>query len=221
MRTRARDDREVRVCIVGQGPSAEGKGAEIDACDFVVRIKAFWEYGAGDTGRSVDAIATYGDWNGWRPMPDWVQPKEYWFTQCPSQVEQHEMTQERGHSLAHHRLSFIVKQADGAAIRWLTDKRWKRLCEVVGSHPSTGFVAVAMAMWILAPAQLLLVGFDSVDPDLPNFWDARHATTQSSIAHNMASEKKRLRELVTRWTWLGTRTATDATWLEMPEALTR
>ena len=212
----------MRVCIVGQGPSAEGKGAEIDACDFVVRIKAFCECGAEHSGDKVDAIATYGDWSRRRSKPEWVRPTEYWFTHCPSQVEQHAMTQERGHSVAHHRFTSLVDDADGAAIRWLPDKLWKQMCEAIGSHPSTGFVAVAMAIWILAPAQLLLAGFDSVDPKLPNFWDARNTIAKSSIVHhNMVSEKNQFRELVFEQMWLGTRTATNATWLEMPEVLTR
>lgn len=42
------------VAIVGNGPTAAGKGPEIDACDFVVRIKSFWMHGADDAGTGIN-----------------------------------------------------------------------------------------------------------------------------------------------------------------------
>ena len=60
----------MRVCVVGNGPSAQGKGEIIDAADFVVRIKAFWCHGAEDAGSKIDALAWYGFPGGWELRPE-------------------------------------------------------------------------------------------------------------------------------------------------------
>lgn len=49
-----------KVAVIGQGESARGLGREIDACDFIVRLRAYWYNGAKDAGRKVDAVAWFG-----------------------------------------------------------------------------------------------------------------------------------------------------------------
>ena len=72
----------MQVAIVGNGPTANGKGNEIDAADFVVRLKAFWAHGPVDAGRHLDALCWYGGMNGWDTAPT-LPDCEHWITQEP------------------------------------------------------------------------------------------------------------------------------------------
>ena len=70
--------------LVGNGPSAHGKGDEIDAHDFVVRMNSFWTHNT-DSGRKMSAYAGAA-----RPIndaPSWVLEDlrwEYW-VQMPAE----------------------------------------------------------------------------------------------------------------------------------------
>jgi hypothetical protein len=50
----------VRIAIVGNGPSAAGKGAEIDGHDMVIRMTTFPVCGALDAGRKINVYAWFG-----------------------------------------------------------------------------------------------------------------------------------------------------------------
>ena len=59
----------MRLCIVGNGPTAASKGDLIDSADFVARIKAWWAHAAADSGTRCDATAWYGECFGWNEKP--------------------------------------------------------------------------------------------------------------------------------------------------------
>ncbi|MHC4867290.1 MAG: hypothetical protein ACYTEX_24720 [Planctomycetota bacterium] len=202
----------MRLCIVGQGPSAEGKYEEIDSCDFVVRIKSFWKHGADRAGRRLDALASYGDWGGWKDAPSWVTggDHEYWLTQTVLQIKGHP------NETAWQRLEFVSQRLKLRCMRWLPVDLWRRAEGRLGSHPSTGFVSVCMAMEIKRPDELVLYGFDSTLPGRPNYGDARHPDPNDRHSHDVLEEKRAIAEIL-RGTWLGKPTSTKLIWPDMPD----
>ncbi len=196
----------MRVCIVGNGPSAEGHGAEIDACDFVVRIKAWWVFAAKDAGSRCDALAHYG-WGNWEERPAF--DGEHWITQTVSQIE--------NHPDGWKRLQFITYTAELRPIRWLPGPMWDRLVYHIGSHPSTGMVAVAIAMETARPDELVLCGFDATTEDASFFGDARGNAWPGDHGnhHDWVKEKLALKG-IREGTWLGQPTKTKLEWIGEP-----
>lgn len=197
----------MRLCIVGQGPTAEGHGEEIDAYDKVVRIKNYWETGALDAGTRVDVVAHYGD--GWASPPEAAARAEQWFTQTPRQL------QLKG-KVGEQRLRNLVENAKLGLLRWVTEALWCRVCGYLwGHHPSTGMIAVAMGLEFFPDCELVLYGFDGTLPDLPNYWDARMLTEQKA-PHDLLAEKRAIAEIYDG-TWLGFPTKATLTWPQMPD----
>lgn len=207
----------MKLCIVGQGPSAKGRGREIDACDFVVRMKAFWAYGAEDAGDKISAWAWYG-YAG--PKGDAV-PKEaiasrvpggteHWFTHCRQQVIDNLKTHPA-------RFDDAIYASGGDPFHQLPDDLWGRAEQYLDRHPSTGFVAICMALDRFPDAELVLYGFDSITPARPNFWDARGGVRhEGKLPHRVDLEKRAIAE-IRDGTWLGRPTAATLTWPDMPE----
>ena len=199
----------MRVCIVGQGPSANGQGELIDGCDFVVRIKAYWECGATDAGEKINAWAHYG-----HPIvnPAWknAPPKvEHWITHCPGQFATPEEPGPERYRLA-------VAHADGRLMRILPDALWWRLRKWLNRHPSTGMVAASMAMHALPLSEIVLVGFDSTTHNKPNYLDAQQHAIIDSHPHDMLTEKKALASIADGL-WLGNPTDAKLTWPSKPD----
>jgi hypothetical protein len=201
----------MRVCIVGQGPSAEGRGREIDACDFVVRMKAFWLRGAENAGEKIDAWAWYG-YTG--PEADGVPVEfsgprgtEHWFTHCRQQVQNNPDTHCK-------RLEDARMLAGSNPFHQLPDGLWGRAKQHLNRHPSTGLVTVCMALDHFPDDELVLYGFDSTTPDKPNYQDARGRPVEPA-GHNTLAEKLAIAE-ISRGTWLGKPTAATLTWPDMP-----
>lgn len=194
----------MRVCVVGNGPSAEGRGHEIDACDFVVRVKAWWANGAVDAGQRCDAHAHYG-WGRWDDRPK--LHGEHWFTQTISQVRQNPEGWDR--------LAFFVNRATFEAVRFAPDKLWDAAFKRLGKHPSTGFMTVGMAMEIVKPTAIVLYGFDGTTPDRPNYDDAR-GPADTKCSHDQLAEKRAIADLH-NGTWLGQPSTVDLEWPDMPD----
>lgn len=211
----------MRVCIVGQGPSAKGKGAEIDACDFVVRLKCYWRCAARNCGTRLDALVHYG----WGPIHEAPAGEyEHWFSQPVQQVESLEVVDGEALSMP-KRWQRIKKMSDTAglrAIRWLPADIWKQLVGYLKRHPSTGFVAMAMAMRLLAPSELVLYGFDSTGVSDEDMLDAMKTPLPRSFLdrkpHDYITEKMAIAQ-IGHGVWLGRRCATQLTWPNMPEGL--
>ena len=208
----------MKLCIVGLGPSAKGRGREIDACDFVVRMKAFWRCGAEDAGTKINAWAYYG-YTGSSgdgvPKEDIVHhvPRgtEHWFTHCRQQVQEHAATHQE-------RLDNARLAAGGDPFHQLPGYLWLRAKRHLNRDPSTGFVAVCMALEYFT-AELVLYGFDSTTTDKPNYWDARGGVTEAeldNLPHHMDVEKRAIAEIL-GGKWLAQGTGATLTWPDMPE----
>jgi hypothetical protein len=194
----------MKVAVVGLGPSAEGQGEIIDSYDFVVRTKAFWAYGAKEAGTKTDAIVLFGDLMS--RQVEWPQLKcEFWCSHCPKQYES-------------NAYEFVVTKANYNPMRILCTADWKRLDDILKKHPSTGMVAVFMAMKILSPSVLGLYGFDSTTPDRPNYWHARGTRDKppEHLWHDVLKEKRLLAEIA-QGTWLGEKTETVLIWPDKPD----
>lgn len=203
-----------RVAVVGNGPSAEGKGEEIDGYDFVVRMRDWWRCAAENAGEKMDAHAYFGWWDDWPDDPR--KGFEHWFTQCPMQLE-------AAGVMGWQRVAFVNKRAEGAPIRWLSDARWNQLRGALnGEHPSTGIVSVAMAIdrFHSTPIELGLYGFDSTTPERPNFFDAREMGKsrheQYHVTHNILGEKRLLVGLH-GGVWITGKSDITLTWPDQPE----
>ena len=201
-----------RVCIVGNGPSAEGRGDIIDACDFVVRMKDFWHCGAKTAGSRIDAHAYYGWWTTWPDDP--CEGFEHWFTHCPGQLEHAGVP-------SWDRLYILNTRATHQPIYWVWNELWTQLAESLdGDHPSTGFVCVGMALERFGKQlkELVLYGFDSTTPEQPNFFDfdEQPKTRPYNIVHSMLHEKRLLAKLAAGQ-WLGKPCSVKLTWPDMPD----
>lgn len=198
------------VCIVGNGPSATNKAAAIDACDFVVRMKAFWAHGPENAGNKINALCWYGGKNGWEQHPD--LRCEHWCTQEPGLLYL-----DCEHQSGVERLEFFVAKAWLRPIRWVPREMWLGLAEYLGSAPTTGFTAIAMALVLFRPPELHLYGYDATTADKPNYHDARREIPREEAAcHNVAREKQVIAEML-GGKWLGVPCETRLVWHEMPE----
>jgi len=202
----------MRLAIVGLGPSAKGMGEEIDAHDIVVRIKAYWKNGAEDAGEKLSVWATYPDHDtGATPI---TEPDEIWYTQCPGQIERAKRTD-----------GMILSCRNNKGVPWeqLTDGEWTTLRTHLGKDPSTGFVAVAMAISRFPDCELSLYGFDSTIPELDTFWDARRPENgkdeETKLHHGILREKRSLAEMGADGRWLGEPCRVTLNWPCMPEGL--
>ena len=201
----------MKICVVGNGPTAKGKGREIDAADFVVRIKAWWVHGAADAGRRCDATAWYGDLCGWDTVPKPLRC-QHWFTHA------------LGVKPLQERLRTFSAQAGIQVIRWLPASLFDHARQHLGFYPTTGFVAVVMALAIYSHAELWLYGFDSCGQNEPNFDDARRTLPRSQQpsgkmlpgCHNHLREKQVFAELL-EGTWLGEKVDVRLKWHAMPD----
>jgi CMP-N-acetylneuraminic acid synthetase len=186
----------MKVAVVGNGPSATGAAEQIDSCDVVVRVRAFWKHGALDAGSKTTAIAWFGSVED-MDADNMPSVSSHWLTHCPDQILLMEAAGARGED----RMIFFSRKAGLSEIRWLPTALWNRLCSHLNSHPSTGFVAVAMAMEIYHPTELCIFGFDAFDGE---FSDARREIPiDQQMHHNMAAEKIAIAEIA-QGTWLGT-----------------
>ena len=185
----------MRICVVGNGPSAEDKGELIDACDFVVRMKQFWAQAALQTGVRIDAWATCrGKYPNNQPAPNAL-----WITETVQNISRYPAPESR---LTH------LLPCNAQNIRWLCQPEWEAMSQYLGAPPSTGFVAVYMALQ-MRPSELLLCGFDALGD-----------TTNTPIhPHNFAAEKTAL-AMLRAASWLGAPCNVRLQWLGMPPVFT-
>lgn len=183
----------MKVAVVANGPSAEGMGREIDACDRVVRMRAFWAHAAEHAGSRTDAVA----WFGGAEADVWLDGLtcEHWFTHCPRQLDW--LADDYQGCQRLRRFSAV---AGLSVVHMLTDDLWDDMRRHLGRHPSTGFVAVAMTLEIYRPTELHLFGFDATS--VVDLRDARREIPEAQKRHHdMAAEKAALAEL-DRGSWI-------------------
>jgi len=200
----------MNLCVVGNGPSAKGRGRDIDACDVVVRIKAWWAHGAEDAGDRCDVLAWAGHDGGFQELKEPLNC-EHWFLVHPERLQ----GMPRGD--ANKRVSFFSQHAQLSLIRWSTDTLWHLAFARLDRHPSSGFMTFAMAMGIIKPDVMTLFGMDSTLPDAPNYADARLPfIPRPPFPHNLLAEKREIAE-IDNGTWLGEPCHTKLHWPDMPD----
>lgn len=200
----------MRVAVVGNGPSAIGCGAEIDACDFVVRCRSFWDR-TKDVGEKTNAVGWFGSWEDdpFRPIDG-----EHWFTHCAKQVG---WLPCGGDGV--ERLGRFFDASVGKDRRMLSDASWEKAVKFLGSHPSTGFIVVQMAMELLKPDELHLFGYDG------SFGTFGHGAgdpipLDQQNSHDMVSEKMALMDMLDG-TFLGEQIQCKVKWHNPPDVVAK
>ena len=193
------------VAVVGNGPTAERHGAEIDAADFVVRVTDCRLMGAGGAGARIDALA----WYCCRGEPLHAPPGDYehWITLPPSRCWPPNELHMGGW------LRIVDQAAARNPLAWITDYQWQKEELAIGRPPTTGLTAVHMALLQLEPARLVLAGFDATTPDRPGF-DNR----PGSENHDFQAEKRLLAGLRDHRTFLGQEwDCCEVEWIDPPD----
>lgn len=151
------------VCIVGHGPSLKGagQGKNIDACDFVVRLKNCYTLLAEphDFGRKTNAMCSSTEVLPYLPK---VKAAEYW-----GYPKKGEYSQKRVRWLQRHVGQAKVEVPLEACNLWNA-----AFLELGGQHPnvSTGMGAIIIALELKRPEVLFLAGFDNVvDPKIQGY----------------------------------------------------
>ena len=212
----------MRIAIVGNGPSAAGKGAEIDAHDKVVRCGVWGITAAPDTGRKLDAWAWFGAMGHPKNMGAYPAGNyEFWVTRAVN--PQRPIIPEHATLL----YNVIVATQGFRPLKVITEEHWTRANAYLKAQPTTGFLALHMAMlgyFGAIPDAVTVYGFDCTTPDKPG-WEyggRAHAGCPPILGpgdHDHPAEKKAILELVRKGTWLGNPVTIKATWSSMPEGL--
>lgn len=188
----------MRIAVVGNGPSANGLGKEIDRCDMVVRAGQFKQaFPKDQAGKKLSAWA----WPGY-PKNNNLVPKGkgycIWVT-CP--WGWHKGPVRRKNVLA-------VANRQGLHIsamplpQYLYVRKYLNRLAKDGKDlaPTTGILAVHMAV-ATRPKEILLAGHDAIKPGTPG-WRYADGRKLSAGPHRMGLEKELLKELF-EGSWLG------------------
>jgi hypothetical protein len=213
----------VRLCIVGNGPSASGKAAEIDACDFVVRTTGWWKNGPGDCGEKLSAYAWFGAMDQ-AAIPDRYAATafEHWMTLPLSRCWPPQLTPDGQPHKGHW--ANLVEKATLRPIRWVTEFMWQRemacltLLSKRGSPlcpPSTGFTAIDLAIRLYQPRELLLYGFDAIAKERPG-WGDNNPEWQDDGPHDLGLEKQLIFRLMIDRVWINEPCGVQVVWPDCP-----
>ena len=197
------------IAIVATGPSAEGCGAEIDACDFVVRISSWITQGATGAGVKVSALA------GWGPpaevAPEMLERRdwEFWFLIPLDSVRIWPKQEDPGD------IPYVLNLIDGRPLRMArrcVNSRVETYLNTRRPRPrwsrcSQGMSCVAMAQDLALWDEYHLWGFDrrgsggSADgyAQAPNF----PLPATDADAHDWTGEKLMFAEWADALTWCG------------------
>lgn len=208
----------MRVCVVGNGPSAIEHAADIDACDFVVRMCGWWRSRPGDSGKRLDAYAWFGtQWQMEIPDPWRTVSFQHWFTLPPSRCN----PPNSGHC------GFWQNVVDMACLRptfWIPERQWRREAaylaveskqDWIETPPSTGFTAIDMALHLFAPDELVLYGFDATVASARG-WGDNNPHWSDNGPHDLLAEKRLLHRLAMAGEWLGKQRQTKVVWPDNP-----
>lgn len=199
----------MRIAVIGNGPSAKGLGAEIDACDFVVRtgqcINAFKE---NEAGTKLSAWA----WPGYPKMNRYVPKGKGWqmWVTCPAEWHKGEVRMPNVARIANqHKLNVQVLNLNEYT-------KVRVACKALSGKdlpPTTGILAIHMAL-MKKPAELLLAGFDCTIPTQPGFCYADGRKGLSVKLHDYTAEKVLTGHLL-EGKWLGAEVATVTEWRKL------
>jgi hypothetical protein len=208
------DRRAESVCVVGNGHSALGRGAEIDAHDFVVRCTSFVTAHRGESGGRVDAWAWFGSPALWPAVLKYPDGKpECWF-----------VLPRAGKAFNGKAMDFAAKVAAERKMPFycVDPLLFAAARNALKSQPSTGFIAVLMAICRLHPARLTLVGFDATLPT--NYgWDEPYPVRpwvtdgKRAFGHNFVLEKMLLDDIAKKKRFGSLAWKTEISWWRGPE----
>jgi hypothetical protein len=212
------------MCIVGNGPSACGKGDEIDACDFVVRMSGWWRSGPGDSGRRLDAYAWFGAQEQCEVPEEYAfSAFEHWMTLPVQRCWPHTTPTGVQHG---GQWSNVAEKATLRPIRWVTQAMWNHELAMLTllsktktpeAPPSTGFTAVDMAIHLYQPTEILLYGFDATTKDRDGWSDNNPQWTDNG-PHDLHLEKQLIHKLAAEGVWINGPCGVKVTWPDDPIA---
>ena len=199
----------MRMCIVGNGPSAKEYAREIDTCDFVVRMNA-WPPGM--FGKKWDVWASsFSPWSHMQPeairykLFD-IMPKnlQTWFIGSPQSKWGYVKYKKGSKTVTFSPPGWKPRAMPCSSIgpdigRWI-----KSYINTLGNSrrfgPSTGLQVLGYAL-TRQPDELVLVGFDATAEGKPGWGDAWNPRfgPAASVGHSFATEKRAIQE------WLKTR----------------
>lgn len=201
----------MRVAVVGNGPSAAGRGAEIDAHDFVVRCAGFTVTGADGAGRRLDAWARFASPYIFKLMGGRLPEGSYevWMTKPLSFWGRSDKVDPE----------MLIRQSAGRPIRWITSENVIEEADFLRAEPTTGFTAVDMAIRYLRPAEVTLYGFDATTPAAPGWGDAKYLAPgwNAAYPHDFPAEKVAFAELRDRGVWLGQPCGVRLSWRRLEQ----
>jgi hypothetical protein len=207
----------MKIALIGNGPSGNGQGQAIDACDVVVRMKRWVTEGPMQAGFKTTALAGYDErvelppevlndysWELWVPIP----PQAVRMRPCGVDIAD---------------LRWIMWAGWGRPVRWLEDEHFRPLLNYLHGpartwpQEKTAFVSIGLCVLAIAmalkPDEIHLWGYDRDmggglgDHFAKRAWEANLET----ITHDWAAEKNIISEL-TQNKWLGEPTAVKGVW---------
>jgi len=206
---------QVKIAVIGNGPSANGQGKHIDACDMVVRAGQYTHaFPRNEAGKKTTAWC----WPGFAKMNKYVpQGKmEHWFS-VPVAWDKKKSRLTNARMMAKCRKSKLVENPMGHylalrhALELLSERRGL-------FPPTTGIIAIQMAM-DFQPDQLLLAGFDVTKKDTKECHYADGRVWKFGPGHDLLAEKKLLARLQDKGKWLGLEVKTKVTWIGRPSCV--
>jgi len=214
------------VAIVAQGPSGTDQGAEIDACDFVVRQNAWLTEGPKNAGTKISALCGFGgighpaigaNSKGLEVPPQLAQRRD-WELWChiPADCFQSVPTPNDVGDW-----KWLLGTADGRVIRTIRSEAFHKLEACMWSlnpqrpYLSLGIVCLAMVI-DLEPKAIHIWGYDSTKFGLPSY-DLAQKKLANHSQHDFVSEKIIIAGLADLRTWCGQSVNIPFTWHGRPQ----
>lgn len=211
------------VAIVGNGPSGNNQGQEIDACDFVVRQKRWLTQGPVNAGSKVSAVCAFDDQ---LEMTTEMESSRDWEIWCniPARCFQAEPTEKDPASW-----KWLLCTAAGRGIRLLRmdslgamtksikeiDPSWEHI-----PHVTLGTCCLSMAI-DMQPKEIHIWGYDRTGYGRTNddWAQQKFDLPQDMLYHNHLAEKILISKLADEGTWCGKPCESKLFWHGRPRLL--
>jgi hypothetical protein len=199
--------------VVGNGFSPLGKGAMIDSHDFVVRCTSCVTAHQGEAGSKIDAWAWFGNANLWPNLYKIPDGKfQSWFILNPASKKFN------SDACAY---AARLSEARGLPFAPISPGLFNLARTVLKVQPSTGFLAILMALQRLHPRRMTVVGMDATLPTNPG-WDEPHPVKlwktdgKRAYGHNFVREKQLLAASIKAKRFGPLFWTTDIEWVRLP-----
>jgi hypothetical protein len=209
-----------KVALIGNGPSSTDCGAEIDACDFVVRQARWISQGGKNSGQKVSAICGY---NQNTEIPSWLLDRwdwELWCNMSSACFKSEPTVQDPGD------WRWLFHVSDGRSIRLARNSiisqtvihlRYVSKRRKYPPYLDLGLVCIAMAI-DLGAKNLHLWGYDRTGFGNPNddWGQEKYATEKDQLHHDYSARAVMISELVDKQLWCGVPVSIEAVWHGRP-----